>query len=100
MKKKELSLIRIFIIVTIVLAIIFGGFLVGRNVAAASDAPRTRYYTSITVGEGDTLWSIAGRFCDSTDSIDAYIDDLKEMNGIVNERALTAGCSLMIYYME
>ncbi|MBQ7247910.1 MAG: LysM peptidoglycan-binding domain-containing protein [Lachnospiraceae bacterium] len=100
MKKKKTALIRSFILAAVVFAIIFGGIVVGRDVASASGPEKSKYFTSITIEEGDSLWSIARQYCDSDTSLSTYIDEIKSMNGIVNDRSLVAGHSLMIYYMR
>ena len=100
MQRKQRSLIRSLLLAAVVFAVIFGGIIVGRDVASASGPERTKYFTSVTIKEGDSLWSIASTYCDSDTSIRSYIDEIKTMNGIVNDRGLVAGHSLMIYYMK
>ena len=51
---------------------------------------------SVKVAPGDTLWSIAERYCDEG-SVASYVEDLKEINGITNDRALKPGASLIVY---
>lgn len=100
MKKKELKLIRIVLLTLIVVAIIFGGVVVSSKALAASGPAKSKFYTSVKIEEGDSLWSIASRYCDFGIEIEDYISDIKEMNNIVNERALIAGNYIMIYYLQ
>ena len=61
----------------------------------------TKYYTSITVESGDTLWDIAKEYRKSeTSDINSYIDEIKSINNLVTDE-ITAGQNLIIvYYAE
>ena len=60
-----------------------------------------KYYTSITVESGDTLWDIAKEYRKSeTSDINSYIDEIKSINNLVTDD-ITAGQNLIIvYYAE
>ena len=60
-----------------------------------------KYYTSITVESGDTLWDIACEYKKSeTSDINSYIDEIKSINNLVTDD-ITAGQDLIIvYYAE
>ena len=92
--------IRSIILVVLVFAIIFGGVIISRNVAAASAPNKDKIYTSYEIKSGDTLWRIASRYCDDSALIEDYIDEVKQINGMMRDTALMAGKKLIIYYYE
>lgn len=92
--------LRLIIFIALALFIIFGGVIVHGNVVSASSPDQDKVYTSVRVNSGDSLWSIAAEYCDDSDDISDYIDELKQMNNIQNERGLKAGNYLTVYYFE
>ena len=78
--------------------IVWGGLVITANVKAAEPV-RERVYVSVKIGTGDTLWNIAEEYCEQG-SIASYVEDLKEINGIVNDKALKPGASLIVYYYQ
>lgn len=93
---------RMPMVVPVLLAvlIVLGGMVVHGNVISASAVPQEKIYTSVQIEAGDSLWSIAAEYCEDAADIPDYIEDLKEMNGIVNEKGLQAGGYLTVYYYQ
>ncbi len=59
---------------------------------------RCKYYTSIEVSAGDSLWSIAEEYMDAgNQSVYDYIDEIKEINGLKSDQ-IRAGEYLMVSY--
>lgn len=91
------------IMIVIMIGLLAGGF--GRSIlnAKAAEPKRpeaTRYYTSIYIQEGDSLWSIASRFRENSQmTIREYIDELKSMNGLQQE-TIYKGQYLTVVYFE
>ena len=57
-----------------------------------------KYYKSIVIQPGDTLWDIAGTYITKDyDSIPDYIRAIKEMNSLDSDH-IQAGQNLMIMY--
>ena len=57
-----------------------------------------KYYTSIRVEAGDTLWDIADRYvCEQTGSRQDYIREVMKLNGMKSDQIRT-GESLTIFY--
>ncbi|MCI8930449.1 MAG: LysM peptidoglycan-binding domain-containing protein [Lachnospiraceae bacterium] len=59
-----------------------------------------KYYKSIMIEEGDTLWSIASQNLNDVNiniTISAYIKEIMKMNGLQSDR-ITAGMYLVIPY--
>ena len=89
---------RIIFVAVLLFFIIWGGLVITANVNAA-EPEQQRIYSSVMIRTGDTLWSIAEQYCDRG-SITDYVADLKEINGLVNDRALKPGASLIVYRWE
>lgn len=73
-------------LVLLTFAIVIGGTLLGSVIISssrleASQQPSFKYYTSIEIQPGDTLWSIAAAYMSPEyDSVQDYIDEVKELN--------------------
>ena len=74
--------------------------ILGTSVASAKDIDNSKpkYYTSITIKDGDTLWSIAEEYMyDDYDSVKEYANELIKINGLTDD-TLYAGNNLVIVY--
>lgn len=61
---------------------------------------RHKYYKSIEIASGDTLWDIAKEFMNEDyDSIYAYIDELKYINGLTSD-GIQEGQYLTVAYYD
>jgi cell division protein YceG involved in septum cleavage len=59
-----------------------------------------KYYKTICVEEGDTLWDIAGEYVEGTDvSRQEYIEEVCELNGL-NPDEIQAGEHIVVAYYE
>ena len=56
-----------------------------------------KYYTSITIEYGESLWSIAQKYCNETEEPSHYVEELKKINGL-SEETIHAGNNLVVYY--
>ncbi len=56
-----------------------------------------KYYTSITIEYGDSLWSIAEQYCETQEEMSSYVQEIKKINGLSQE-TIHAGNSLVVYY--
>lgn len=58
-----------------------------------------KYYTSILVHSGDSLWSIASQNMNSNfyNTVDSYIDEIKQINALCDD-GITSGQYLIIPY--
>ena len=87
-------------VITVFLSLAIAGLLAVCGTSKASAAPDhepVRYYTSIKIEQGDSLWEIASRYKLESESSSEYIDEIISMNQLSSEQ-ITAGKSLMIYY--
>ena len=56
-----------------------------------------KYYTSIEVQSGDTLWDLADTYGKGHDSRYDYIEEVKQLNHLTDDR-ITAGVFLTVQY--
>lgn len=65
-----------------------------------NESPQCRYYKSILIEPGDTLWEIALEFKDARyGSTQEYVDELMEINGLTSDR-IHAGRFLTVSYYQ
>lgn len=71
------------------------------NVNAQSDHVNNKYFTTITVATGDTLWDIAEEYRTvEYANAQEYINEVKKINHITGDN-ITTGCYLTVpYYAE
>ena len=59
-----------------------------------------KYYKSIEIQSGDTLWSIAQEYAPDDMTTKEYVDHLKAINGLSGDN-ITSGCHIIVsYYSE
>ena len=103
MKMKHLLSIRT-IIAILTLLIILGGVLLGsswsdaRRSQASADHTIYKYYTTVTVEDGDTLWTLADSYMDDQyQNKREFIAEVKQLNQI-DENRIHEGTQLVIPY--
>lgn len=96
--RSQKRMIAIVIIIVISLGILLG---TGINALASSKidpSSYNKYYTSIQIQDGDTLWSIADEYIADFDvTKEEYISEICQMNHI-HEDDITAGDYLVVAY--
>lgn len=97
MRKNILIIIMTFSLI-ITASLSMNGFL---SKASGKDGTSYKYYKSITIENGDTLWSIAQEYMDAEhyDSINEYINEIRRMNALNNDD-ITYGRHLIVPYYE
>ena len=85
-------------LVTIVSLIILLGSSIHALASSNDNRPVNKYYTSITVEDGDTLWNIADEYISgyNVDKTD-YIDEISELNNL-SDGNIHAGQSIVVAY--
>ena len=73
-----------------------------KNITSANEsgtaAPLTKYYKTITIEKGDTLWSIANEYMSGQyRSTKDYVKELRSMNGLHSDQ-ITSGEKLVVAY--
>lgn len=92
-------------LVMLVLVVLLGSCFFGHslmNVLAGEDETQApeKYYTSIQIQKGDSLWSIAGKYGESSGmTTSQYIKELKNINGL-KEDTIHSGHYLTVMYFE
>lgn len=86
--------------ILVVSLIVIGSLLFGTIKTQAAPAETSyKYYTSVQIERGDTLWNIAGNYItDEYDSMEEYIAEICELNHISAEDIHTGGYLTIPYY--
>ena len=83
-----------------IICVSFGAFFVSAHEKAGTDDIVYKYYKSIEILAGDTLWEIAQEYRTADyDSLHAYINELKAVNGLTSDE-IQAGQYLTVIYSE
>ena len=95
------------IVVTILTVLIVLGFALSYNVLVTQATSEIedisyKYFTSIEVASGDTLWTIAQEYSDAEnyDSIDEYIEEVKNMNHMSSDTLMAGQFLIVPYYSQ
>lgn len=85
-------------LVTIVSLIILLGSSIHALASSNDNHPVNKYYTSITVEDGDTLWDIADEYISgyNVDKAD-YVNEISELNNL-SDGNIHAGQSIVVAY--
>jgi LysM repeat protein len=90
------------LIVSIITTVVLCVFAISIS-TQASGLERTaqyKYYKSIEVSKGDTLWSIAAENFDTEHykNIQEYVKEIKEMNAMKSDHIMSGSCLIIPYY--
>lgn len=91
-----MSLLTIMLVIS--LSLIFFGF--GTKAQSNNAEISYKYYKSITVQDGDTLWKYAEEYGDSAyyDSNQEYIDEVIKMNTLTDDEIISGQNIIIPYY--
>ena len=95
-RKRNKSLRMVIICSILIFAVSIGGIIV----KASDDSNRTRtykYYTTVSVEDNDTLWSLADRYNNGNEDTTSYINNIMQMNDLSSD-TIHSGKNLVIYY--
>ena len=97
-KQKMVLLLAVTLMITVG-SIVFGTIFSSAN-NPATDIPQYKYYKSIIIEQGDSLWSIAEEYCtDSYASTREYINEIKQLNALTSE-TIHEGQHLVVAYYD
>lgn len=95
--KKTFILLAMFVIL---ISCIFGKTLVMANAEENSPVSH-RYYTSIEIKKGDSLWSIASAYREGSGmSTKEYLKELKKINQIIADDIQAGDSITIVYYAD
>jgi LysM domain. len=99
MRAKKINLTMITVLILIVLlGVITTSFLSQAKTIGKAENQKSKYYTSIQIQEGDSLWSIADKYISSEyETIQYYIEEVKSINHLTDEH-INEGLFLTIPY--
>lgn len=100
--KRRLMIFLIALVVVIGGSAAYGGFLLGSRRTVKSEQPSAdnKYYTSIEIKKGDSLWSIANSYMsEEYGSITEYINELKNINSLETDLINESGYLTVAYYL-
>lgn len=97
---EKMTLFAVAFVLAVCLSIFAGNGPVSAHDSQQEEAANYRYYKSIQVNAGDSLWSIAEEYMDDEcDSIFEYIEMLKEINHL-NSSEIQEGRYLTVAYTD
>lgn len=95
-----------FVVALLAICMLFLGVFIGSRRMAEVEAQgyypeRQKFYTSIEVEEGDTLWAIADEYMtEEYEDREAFMDEVREMNNLTGSIIRTGSTLLVPYYGE
>ena len=99
--RKQKTFFAVLIIVLVTLGILLGTSVNALASSKADISSYNKYYTSIQIESGDTLWNIADAYIDNLDISKAeYIDEICRMNGISEDEIHTGDYIVVPYYSK
>ena len=102
-KRKRLLKQKIALMIVSICMITIGSVAFGSIFSAAKDSASNiqeyKYYKSIVIEKGDSLWSIAKQYNHESLNNHDYVKELKELNGLTSE-TIHAGQHLLITYYD
>ena len=99
-KAKIARFITAFIAITVIVCVIlFANKNQIHAVEGGSEVSLTKYYKTITIQPGDTLWGIAAEYKTDNCTTIEYVKELKQMNDLHNDN-ITSCMKLVVVYYE
>ena len=107
MKRKKANIrrnVKVFLVLPILLVVLAGTIYCGGVLSNAhgnleEEPVGFKYYKSIEIKQGDTLWGIAQKYMtDEYNSLQEYIEEIKELNGLTSDNLKESKHLLVAYY--
>lgn len=87
------------IVILLLIACIFTGGTMIAGAYAGKDDKKQKYYESICIQDGDTLWSIADQYIsEEYGNKDQYIRELMQINGLKTDYLQSGNYLTVAYY--
>ncbi|MGN0158013.1 MAG: LysM peptidoglycan-binding domain-containing protein [Brotaphodocola sp.] len=101
MKKRLRNLTVILLMILAFCSGFFGHTLLNARAEEKSIRSMNRYYTSIQLRQGDSLWDIANQYSRGTNySVKEYVNELKKINGLKSESIHSGEYLTVVYFAE
>ena len=99
-RRKMILLLTTVLLITIG-SIVFGSIFSSAQSSAEESGIQYKYYNSIEIKKGDSLWSIANEYCEDEyyDNTKDYVIELKEINNLKSEK-IHYGQRLIVAYND
>ncbi len=100
-RNRQLFILKSMILSVVLIAVIsiYGILIVNASDNTQITDEPVKYYTSITIEAGDTLWDIAEQYRPNNCNTISYINEIKTLNHMGTD-TLYAGQNIIIYYMS
>ena len=96
-KRKLVVVSGLTLCLIILLVITFGSFL-SKAQDNEDEVIYYKYYTSIEIQPGDTLWDLADEYLENYESKEVYIKEVSQLNSIKNGKIISGQNLIMPYY--
>lgn len=97
---------QVMILLSVVALLLFSFLFFSNTISTDAQsedyAPEFKYYTTVTIHTGDTLWSIASEHFspDHYDDLSSYIGEICSINKLSLDSVVNAGECLIVPYYE
>lgn len=103
-KRRQIVKCRMILLLAALFVITVGSIVFGSIFSTAknpaTDIPQYKYYKSITIEQGDSLWSIAQEYrTNAYEDTQEYIDELIQLNGLTS-KTIHEGQHLVVAYYD
>ncbi|MDO5381813.1 MAG: LysM peptidoglycan-binding domain-containing protein [Eubacteriales bacterium] len=95
--KNSINLVKVLIITFSIAAIISLGSIIVKASDNSHKKEEYRYYTSITIEDSDTLWSIEDKYNNGNEDKNTYINNIIQLNNM-NSDVIKKGSNILVYY--
>ncbi|MDO4616633.1 MAG: LysM peptidoglycan-binding domain-containing protein [Lachnospiraceae bacterium] len=102
-RRRSMNIRNIVTAATLLFLLMIGIFAISAKTAGAQESadPRFKYYTSITIQDGDTLWTIAEEHrTEEYDTVKAYIKEVREINHLSGDQIISGSTLVIPYYTD
>ena len=97
--KRKFAIFTLITLCTLMGCLHFGKLSTDAHGNLEEDPVSFKYYKSIEIEDGDTLWGIAEKYMSNEyDSVQEYIAELKEINQLVTDDIQSANYLTVVYF--
>ncbi len=101
MRRSLRNFITVLLIILAFCSGFFGHTLLNARAEEKQEPQLHRYYTSIQIRQGDSLWDLAEQYRQGSGySSQEYIDEIKHMNGLKSENLHSGEYLTVLYFAE